>query len=133
MTAIDYANERSLKELISGVGHDLGLLVRQEIQLAKAEVAEKVSNTAKGGAGIGIGAMIAYVGVLTIVAALVLALVALGLAAWAAAALIGVILLIAGNAVVQGGRKKLTAGPPVLSRTKDNAKATVTELKERLT
>lgn len=132
MTAVDYSGERSLKELISGVSHDMGLLVRQEIQLAKTEISEKVSNTTKGAAGIGIGGMIAYVGVLTIVAGLVLVLVALGVTPWVAAVLIGVILLIAGNAVIQGGRKKLTAGPPVLKRTKESTKETVTQLKERL-
>ena len=132
MTAIDYTHERSLKELLSGVSHDVALLARQEIQLAKTEISEKISSTAKAAAGIGIGALIAYVGALAIVAGLILALVALGMAAWFAAILIGAALVIVGYGSLEGARKKLTTQPPVPRRTTESIKETVTELKERM-
>lgn len=124
--------DRSLKELVSGVGRDMGLLVRQEIQLAKAEIAEKTSQVTKGAVSVGIGALIADAGLLAIVAALVLLAIEIGITPWLSAALVGVVLIIAGYAAINGGKRKATSGPPPLQRTKENAKETVLHLKEQL-
>jgi uncharacterized membrane protein YqjE len=124
--------DRPLKELVSGIGKDMGLLIRQEIQLAKAEISEKTARVTKGAVSIGIGAFLAYAGVLALVSALVLMLITVGLTPWLAAALIAAVLLIAGFGMVQGGRKKLASGKPTLERTKENAKETVHRLKEQL-
>jgi hypothetical protein len=124
--------ERPLKELISGLGKDMGLLVRQEIELAKAELREKTSHVAKGSISIGAGAFLLYAGILSIVASLVLLLIIAGISAWMAAGLIGLVLVIIGFVTIQGGRQKMTSGQPTLRRTKDNAKLTVQRLKEQL-
>jgi hypothetical protein len=124
--------ERPLTELISGVGRDMSMLVRQEIQLAKVEVSEKVAHVTRGAISIGIGAMVAYAGVLTLVAALVLVGIAIGITAWLAAAIVGVLLLGVGFLSISGGKKAMTSGPPPLQRTKDNARETVVHLKEQL-
>ena len=124
--------DRPLKELVSGLGRDMGLLVRQEIELAKVEMSEKAAQVAKGAATIGTGAFMAYAGLLALVAALALIGIAIGIAAWLAVALVAVILLIVGYAAIQSGRRKITSGPPPLSRTKDTAKETVHHLKEQL-
>jgi uncharacterized membrane protein YqjE len=128
----DTLAERPLKDLVAGVGRDMGLLVRQEIQLAKVEISEKVSRVAGGAVSIGVGAMVVYAGVLAIVAALVLVGIAIGVTAWLASAIIGVLLLIGGFAAITGGKKRMVSGPPPLQRTKDNARDTVAQLKEQL-
>ncbi|MFN2572334.1 MAG: phage holin family protein [Gemmatimonadales bacterium] len=124
--------DRPLKELVSGLGKDMGLLIRQEIALAKAEISEKTTQVAKGAMNIGIGAFLAYAGVLALVATLVLVLVAIGVTAWLAAAIITIVLLIAGYTAIQGGRQQLASGKPTLQKTKSNAKETVHRLKEQL-
>ena len=123
--------DRPLTELVSGLGKDMGLLIRQEIELAKAEISEKTTRVAKGAMNIGIGAFLAYAGVLALVATLVLVLIAIGVTAWIAAAIITIVLLITGYSVIQGGRQQLTSGKPTLQKTKANAKETVHRLKEQ--
>ena len=130
--SVDSRADRPFTELLSGLGKDMGLLVRQEIELAKAELSEQASRTAKGAATIGIGAFLAYAGMLAVVAALVLAVIALGIIAWLAAAIIGVVLLVAGYATVQGGRRRMRLDRPPLHRTTEAAKETVHRLKEQL-
>jgi len=123
--------DRPLKELVSGLGKDMGLLIRQEIELAKAEISEKTTRVAKGAAKIGLGAFLAHAGVLALVTTLVLVLITIGVTAWVAAAIITIVLLIAGNAVIQGGRRQLASGKPTLQKTKANAIETVHRLKEQ--
>ena len=124
--------DRPLKELISGVGRDMGLLLRQEIQLAKTEITEKVSRVTRGATTIGIGAFLAYAGVLAVVAALVLVAIAVGITPWLASALIGLLLIVGGSIAINAGKRSMTSGPAPLVRTKENAKETVHHLKEQL-
>src|SRR3982751_2883245 len=95
--------DRPVKELVSDLGKDMGLLIRQEMQLAKAEITEKVSNVTKGAATIGVGAFVVYAGVLALAAALVLLAITIGITPWLAAALVAVLLLIIGYSAIQSG------------------------------
>lgn len=94
-------SDRSLKELISDLRHNTGLLVRQEIALAKAELKQKVAGVAKTAALFGAAGLLAYAGVLAILATMVLALVALGVVAWLATLIVGVMVLLAAYVLVQ--------------------------------
>ena len=87
------SKDRSLKKVVSDLRQDAGLLVRQEIALAKAEVKEKALGVAKQAALIGAAGLLAYAGLLVLVAALVLGAVALGVAAWLAALIVGIAVL----------------------------------------
>jgi len=124
--------DRSLKELVSNLGKDMGLLVRQEMQLARAEVAEKVSNVAKGGAKIGAGAFAAYAGLLSLTAALVLLAIEIGISPWLSAVIIAVLFLVVGFLLIQSGRRSMAEGPPPLQRTKQTSQQTVRHIKEQL-
>ncbi len=124
--------DRPLKELVSGLGRDTGLLLRQEIELAKVELKEYASRAAKAGAAIGAGTLIAYAGVLAILAALVLLLIRVGVAPWAAAGIVGTAAIIAGNAILQGARRRPLAPGSTLSRTKQTTKETLQWAKEQL-
>lgn len=110
----------------------MGLLVRQEIELAKAEIAEQASHVAKGAATIGTGGLVVHAGVLALVAALALIGVAIGIAAWLAVTLVAIILLIMGYATIQSGRRKMTRGPAPLRRTRETTRETLHQLKEQL-
>jgi len=72
------ANEsRPLAELLGGLATDISTLFRKEVQLAKAEASEKVSETMAGASSIAIGGVLAL-GALGVLLAGVVAL----LAAW---------------------------------------------------
>lgn len=118
----------SIGELLSGIGNDSALLMRQELQLAKAEMTEKATAA---GVGIALG-VIAGVLLLGGFAAGVTAAIA-GLSnvvpVWAAALIVlgGLTLLAAILGLVAALRLK-RATPPVPEKAIDLAKETPHEL-----
>jgi hypothetical protein len=96
-------DDRSLGQLVTELANEMSTLVRQEAQLAKTEIGEKVAQAKTGTALVAGGALLAYGGLLALVAAIVLALVAAGLPAWGAALIGAVIAAGGGYALVAGG------------------------------
>jgi hypothetical protein len=96
--------DRSLKDLVSDLRHHTGLLVRQEIALAKAELKQKAAGVAKTAVTFGAAGLLAYAGVLALLATLALALVALGIVAWLATLIVAVIVLLGAYLLVQRAR-----------------------------
>jgi len=107
------ASEQSTSELVQRAAEQISRLVRDELALAKAELAEKGKHA---GIGVGLfgggGVLVLYaVGVLTAALVLVLDLV---LAAWLAALVVAVaLLLMAGILALVGRRQVRRAVPPV--------------------
>jgi uncharacterized membrane protein len=97
--------DRSLKRVVSDLRSDAGLLVRQEIALAKAEVKEKVVGVAKQAAMFGAAGLLAYAGLLVLFAALILGVIALGVAAWLATLAVGLVVLLGAFCIVQRARQ----------------------------
>ncbi len=122
----------SIGELVSALSEKLSSLIRNEIALAKAEVAEKAKH-----AGIGLGlfagaAVLAFWGTGVLIATIVLG-IAEGLPAWLAALIVTV--LIFGLAALLGvlGKRALDRGtPPVPERAQASIKADVDALKQGL-
>ena len=81
----------------------MGVLVRQEVGLATSEVTHKVTHAARDVAMIGVGALVAYAGLLAILAALVIGLEAMGLNWWQSALIVGVAVAVLGAVLVQRG------------------------------
>ena len=79
------------------------MLIQQEILLAKTELAHNTSRLLPSATMIVAGGLIAYGGVLAIVAAVVLGLIAIGLVAWLAALIGGVAIAGIGYALVRAG------------------------------
>ena len=96
-------DERTLGEMFAELSRETRTLVQQELQLAKTELTEKASRMGKGAAFIVGGGLIAYAGLLAIVAALVLILIAIGLPPWAAALLGGLLVAGIGYLLVRSG------------------------------
>lgn len=90
-------DDRSLAELLSELMRETTTLVKQEVTLAKSEMMEKAADTGKKAGAIAIGGAIAYAGLLTIIAAVVLILVHLGLPAWGSALLVGIVVAAVGG------------------------------------
>lgn len=87
--------ERSIGDVLSDLFQDGSELMRQEIELARAEMRENVSRIAKDGIGIAIGGALALVGLFALVAAAILAL-GLVMPYWASALIVGGVLLLFG-------------------------------------
>jgi hypothetical protein len=81
----------------------MGVLVRQEVGLATTEMTHKVTHAARDVAMIGVGALIAYAGLLAILAAIIIGLEAMGLEWWQAALIVGVAVAVLGAVLVQRG------------------------------
>lgn len=114
--------ERPLGEVAKGLTSDLSLLVRQEIELAKAEMAQKVRKVTPGVLmlGAGVGAVLCALGAVT--AGLVLVF-ALFLPSWAAALIVGALLAASVYLLVEQGRKLIAdAGSPVPEQTIETMK-----------
>jgi uncharacterized membrane protein YqjE len=96
------ARDASIGELLKRLSEDVRLLVRQEIELARAEIARKAATAGIGLALLGVAAALGL-GILgALVAALILGL-ATALPAWAAALVAaGVLVVLAGLAALAG-------------------------------
>ena len=129
--AIQHA-ERPLGELMSDITHDLGLLVREELELAKAEMREGLKKIVSGAISAAAGAAVAYAGVLTLLAAWALGLVRMGAPAWAAALLIGVVVTIVGGALIWHGIGALKKANPVPHRAAESLKHSLQRVKDEV-
>ena len=109
--------EKSLGELFGDLTRETSELVREELNLAKAEMTEKATKAAKDAAMTAVGGFVAYMGVLVLVAALVLGLATAGMPAWAAALVIGLIFCIGGALAAMQGIKALKTIDPVPHQT----------------
>lgn len=107
----------SFGSLISNVTHEVTALVRNEVELAKAEMRQKTSQL-----GMGIGSIAAAGGVLICGFLVLLASAVFGLnvaleAMWLSALIVGVIVVIIGFIMLQSGKKKLKATNLAPNRT----------------
>ncbi|HEX6643490.1 MAG TPA: phage holin family protein [Gemmatimonadales bacterium] len=96
--------DRSIGELFSQLSHDLGVLVRQEAELAKTEMTAKLTRLGGNVASLTIGGVVAFVGAQALIAAVILVLAELGIAPWLSALIVGALLAIAGFMMVQKAR-----------------------------
>jgi membrane glycosyltransferase len=85
---------------------ELSTLLRQELSLARAEVADSLSAAKTGVASIAAGGAVLFAALLVILETAILALAQV-MVAWLAALIVGVIVGIAGYVMLHAGRKKL--------------------------
>jgi hypothetical protein len=124
--------ERSIGELFGQLTQDMTLLVRQEVQLARTEMSEKLSRFATNLISVLTGGFVAYVGGLALVGALILAVRDLANISLAFSALIvGAILAIVGYLMLQRGLKELKRVDLAPRRTVETLKDDVQWAKEQ--
>jgi uncharacterized membrane protein YqjE len=102
-----YEDQRTLAQLFSDLTHESSELVRKEVELAKLELAESVSELKTGIASMMISVPVLFAGLLCVVFAGVLALDEALHRPWLSALLVGVALMAAGAIALLGGRAKL--------------------------
>ena len=95
--------DRSLGELFSELSRETSTLVRQEVDLAKTELTHKAGEIGKDVGFLAAGALVAYAGLLTLVAMAVIALGQLGVTWWLSALIVGAVVLAIGGFLVKTG------------------------------
>jgi Flp pilus assembly protein TadB len=125
------AEDRPTGELVKDLSEQISRLVRDELRLAQAEMARKGRQA---GLGVGMfagGGVFAWFGLACLIACAVIAIAGV-VAAWLAALIVGVaLLLLAAIAALVGKGRLKKATPPVPGETIGSVKADVEELKER--
>jgi xanthine/uracil permease len=126
------AEERSIAELLGELSHDMGLLVRQEAQLAKTEMQTTLSRVTTDLVSLATGGVVAMLGGLALTAAVILLLIdPVGLKPWLSALLVGVVMLIIGSVLLRRGIKDLKATDPTPRRTVETIKEDIQWAKEQ--
>jgi hypothetical protein len=100
--------DRSIAGLVTELTRETTTLFRKEVQLARAEVAQKLSQIGSGLTAAAAGGLIAFVGLQALVAAAILGL-ALTMDWWLAALIVGVAVLVIGLIVLMIGLNRLKA------------------------
>jgi VIT1/CCC1 family predicted Fe2+/Mn2+ transporter len=123
--------DRPMGEVAGDLTRDLSLLVRQELELAKAEMSQKGRTAAPGLGMIGAAGVVGLVAAGALTAFLILVL-ALFLPEWLAALIVGVVLAAAAYVLVQQGKKRVReAGKPVPEQAIETVKEDVEWAKTR--
>ena len=123
--------ERPLGEVAKDLTSDLSLLVRQEIELAKAEMAQK-GRTAAPGLGMFGGAGIVALCAAGAITAFLVLVFSLFLPDWAAALIVGVVLAALAYVLIRQGKERVAdAGKPVPEQTIETVKEDVEWAKTR--
>jgi len=123
--------ERPIGEVAKELTSDLSLLVRQEIELAKAEMAEKGRTAAPGLEMFGGAGIVALCAAGAITAFLVLVF-SLFLPDWAAALIVGAVLGAVAYVLVRQGKERVAeAGKPAPVQTIETVKEDVEWAKTR--
>ncbi|NYI04173.1 phage holin family protein [Allostreptomyces psammosilenae] len=131
VTAAPPRSDASTAELIKQASGQLSHLVRQEMRLATAELAQKRRAAGKGASLMGAGGVLAFYGGAALIGTVILAL-ALVWPAWLAALVVGVFLLLVAGVLALAGRASMRrAASPVPGRAVDSLRQDVAELRER--
>lgn len=121
----------SVGQLVGQATEQLSLLVRQEVALAKVELAQKGRRAGRGGGLLGAAGAVAYVGFMTLAGAGVAAM-SLVVDVWAAALIVmGVLFVIAAVLAAVGRAQLRRATPPTPEEALHSVKADVDEIKGR--
>jgi uncharacterized membrane protein YqjE len=113
--------ERGIGELVKDLTSQTSTLVRQEIQLAQAELTEKGKLAGKGAGLLAGAAVTALLGLGAFTALLIVALDG-ALALWLAAAIVTVLWLALAAVLAMAGKKALQASTPPVPQTVETVK-----------
>jgi Putative Actinobacterial Holin-X, holin superfamily III len=125
MAGTSQQTDESLGTLFAAASRDLSVLVRSEIELAKAEIGAEAKKAAAGGAMFGVAAVLALLALLPLIFAAAYGLVAAGLDTAVAFLIVAVVLLLLAGVLALVGKRavsKLGAPKRTIRTSKDTAK-----------
>ena len=123
-------DDRSIGELVAELSRETVTLVRQEIQLAQAEMTQKATRVGKNVGFLVVGGVVAYTGALALIAA---AIIILGkvIPLWLSAAIIGFVIVVVGLILVIKGANTLRRENPAPQETVETLKEDSEWLKDQ--
>ena len=110
-------DDRSLKELLSDLTHSVTTLFRKEVELARAEISEKISQAGVAAGALAAGGILALAALIVLLQALVIALAELGLAPALSALIVGGVVAVIAFALIYKGMSDLKASSLAPTRT----------------
>ena len=126
-------DERSLGDLFSDLSRETTTLVRQEVQLAKAELTKSATEAARGIGMLVAGGAVAYAGLLFLLLAIVFGLIEAGWDAWLSALVVGLVVVAIGAILVLRARESLKPANLAPQKTVETLKEDAAWAKEQIT
>ncbi|MFB7938853.1 phage holin family protein [Streptomyces sp. NPDC056049] len=126
-----HGGEEPVADLVSRASRQISELVRVEMRLARAEMAQKGKRYGTGGGLFGGAGLVGVLAAQALVAAAI-AVLALFLPLWASALIIGAAFAAFAAVLAVAGKQQFArAGGPTPEKTIDSVKADVAEIKEK--
>ena len=126
-------DERSLGDLFSDLSRETTTLVRQEVQLAKAELTQSATEAARGIGMLVAGGAVAYAGLFFLLLAIVFGLIEAGWDAWLSALVVGLVVVAIGAVLVLRARESLKPANLAPQKTVETLKEDTAWAKEQIT
>jgi hypothetical protein len=101
------SDDRSLGQLFGDLSRQLGTLIQKEVQLAKTEMATRVTTIGRAAGMIGAGGALAYAALLMALIAIALLLIQLGITPWLGFLLVAILVGAIAAVLIQRGRAEL--------------------------
>jgi hypothetical protein len=126
-----HADDRSLKDLLADLTESITTLFRKEIQLARAETSEKITQVGVAIGAIAGGAILALAALIVLLQALVIAITEAGVPAGWASLIVGVVVAVVAYVLIHKGTSDLKASNLAPSRTMGSLKRDAQVVKEQ--
>lgn len=126
-------DERSLGDLFSELSRETTTLVRQEVQLAKAELTQSATEAARGIGMLVAGGAVAYAGLFFLLLAIVFGLIEAGWDAWLSSLVVGLVVVAIGAILVLRARESLKPANLAPQKTVETLKEDAAWAKEQIT
>jgi drug/metabolite transporter (DMT)-like permease len=128
---MQHTDDRSLKDLFGDLTQSVTTLFRKEIELARAEISEKVSQAGVAAGAVAAGGILALAALMVLLQALVIALAELGLAPALSALIVGGVVAIIAFALIYKGMNDLKASNLAPTRTVEALRRDAQMVKEQ--
>ena len=126
-----HTDDRSLKDLLADLTESITTLFRQEIQLARAETSEKLSQVGVAIGAIAAGAILALAALIVLLQALVIGITEAGVPPGWASLIVGVVVAIIAYVLIHKGTNDLKASSLAPNRTMESLKRDAQVVKEQ--
>jgi uncharacterized membrane protein len=123
--------ERSLGDLFVGLTDDMSTLMRQEIQLAKAETMKTVSKAMRSTIMMVAGGLLAYAGLIVLLIAVAIAVGAV-MPYWLSSLLVAIVAIVVGAILIQSGRSTIQELTIVPEKSVESIKEDAEWVKEQV-
>jgi hypothetical protein len=127
-----HTDDRSLKDLLADLTESITTLFRKEIQLARAETSEKITQVGVAIGAIAGGGILALAALIILLQALVIGLTEVGVPAGWAALIVGVVVAIIAYVLIHKGTNDLKGANLAPNRTVDSLRRDAQVVKEQV-